>query len=334
MTNTDKILIKEEWHYKNLPLEQAGNMSDYSAVPDGTKYFYECTYICPTCKRNMNKALIRDNVYIKVNHARVPLSRVFSCPTCHHFITHYKNQPLSAGVYWYLPVTEERYKKLIKILDEFGRYHEESNIGLFDSFYAEGSNTKVFNYIQNMPKAELVSAIKSEYERIKGNCRYTPTMGKSGSFEFAGALLIWKYCRENARANLSVCCGLMTRLGEIIGYAYNGMPAGKWSEIMIDVVINNNDLFDYAEWNQIYNYLEENFTIIHALEFNEGKMSELQRAEVYADFLRTYNSLPDFDAICEYYTKQGLRLESDMPFNSLPDFNAIYDSEYHARYGL
>ena len=38
------------------------------------------------------------------------------------FITNYENQPLSNGEYWYLPVAEERYKKLVKVFDEFGRH--------------------------------------------------------------------------------------------------------------------------------------------------------------------------------------------------------------------
>lgn len=120
-SSTGKIIIKEEWYYKNIPLEQSNNMSIYSVVPDGTRYFYECSYICPTCKRKMNKALIKDNVFIKANHTRIPLGRVFSCKLCHHFITNYENQPLSNGEYWYLPVAEERYKKLVKVFDEFGR---------------------------------------------------------------------------------------------------------------------------------------------------------------------------------------------------------------------
>lgn len=176
-------------------------------------------------------------------------------------------------------------------------------------------NTKVFNYIQNIPKAALVSAVKSEYERIKGNCIYTPAMGEFGSFEFAGALLIWKYCRKNVRSNLNVYGEVMITLGETIGCAYNCMPAGEWSD-KIDVVINNNDLLDYTEWNQIYNYLKENFTNeIPALEFNMGKMSRQQRADVYANFARTYNSLPDFNSIFKYYTRQGLRLKNHMPFD-------------------
>lgn len=194
-------------------------------------------------------------------------------------------------------------------------YKEESTMGLFDSFFAGSSDTKVFNYIQNMSRTALISAVKSEYERIKGTCRYTPAMGEFGSFEFAGALLIWKYCRENVRANLNVCGELMITLGETIGCAYNCMSAGEWSD-KIDVVINNNDLLDYTEWNKIYNYLKENFANeIHALEFNMGRMSQQQRTDVYAGFVRIYNNLPDFNSVYDYYTRQGLRLKGDMPFN-------------------
>ena len=194
-------------------------------------------------------------------------------------------------------------------------YKEEPQMGLFDSFFAGGSNTIVLNYIQNMSKTALVSAVKSEYERIKGNCRYTPAMGEFGSLEFAGALLIWKYCRENIHSNLNVCGELMIMLGENIGCAYNCMSPREWSDKM-DVVINNNDLLDYTEWNQIYNYLKDNYLDeIQGLEFNVGNSSQQQRSNTYADFVVKYNSMDDYGSVFEYYRRQGLRLKDDMPFN-------------------
>lgn len=196
---------------------------------------------------------------------------------------------------------------------------EESAMGLFDGFFTESSDVKVFNYIQRMSKKELAGAVKTEYEHIKGNCQYTPAMGEFGSFDFAGALLIWKYCRENLQANFNVYGELMIRLGETIGFAYNCMPAGEWSD-MIDRVINDNALLDYTEWAQIYNYLKANCADeIHALEFNIGKMPPQQRIQVYADFVKTYHSFTGFHSVYDYYTRQGLGLRSDMPFNIIDE---------------
>ena len=84
----------------------------------------------------------------------------------------------------------------------------------------------------------------------------------------------------------------------------------------MDVVINNNDLLDYTEWNQIYNYLKENYLDeIQGLEFNVGNSSQQQRSNTYADFVVKYNSMDDYGSVFEYYRRQGLRLKDDMPFN-------------------
>ena len=104
-------------------------------------------------------------------------------------------------------------------------------------------------------------------------------------------------------------------LGENIGCAYNCMSPREWSDKM-DVVINNNDLLDYTEWNQIYNYFKENYLDeIQGLEFNVGNSSQQQRSNTYADFVVKYNSMDDYGSVFEYYRRQGLRLKDDMPFN-------------------
>lgn len=194
-------------------------------------------------------------------------------------------------------------------------HKEEKEMGLFDNFFSNSTDTKVLNYIKSMSRTELTRTVKSEYERIKGSCRYTPAMGEFGSIEFAGALLIWKYCRENIHSNLNVCGELMIMLGETIGCAYNCMSPREWSDKM-DVVINNNDLLDYTEWNQIYNYLKENYLDeIQGLEFNVGNLSQQQRSNTYADFVVKYNSMDDYGSVFEYYKRQGLWLKDDMPFN-------------------
>ena len=93
------------------------------------------------------------------------------------------------------------------------------------------------------------------------------------------------------------------------------MSPGEWSD-KIDVVINNNDLIDYTEWNLVYNYLKENVADeIHKLEFNNGIIPQQVREDIYREFVREYNNAPDFRAVYSLFDYAGLRLKQDMPFN-------------------
>lgn len=173
----------------------------------------------------------------------------------------------------------------------------------------------VFNYIKRMPTKELLNAIASEYAHIKGTLNNAPAMGEYGSVEFAGALLIWKYCKEHLYGNKSKICGsLMINLGETIGCAYFGMPAGEWSNKM-DMVINTNELLDYTEWNYIYNYLKENYIIyIHKFEFCNGICPETDKQAIYLAFVQRYNEFDTLSEVFMFYQSMGLNLKSDMPF--------------------
>lgn len=173
----------------------------------------------------------------------------------------------------------------------------------------------VFNYIKRMSTKELLNAIASEYAHIKGTLNNAPAMGEYGSVEFAGALLIWKYCKEHLYGNKSKICGsLMINLGETIGCAYFGMPAGEWSNKM-DMVINTNELLDYTEWNYIYNYLKENYIIyIHKFEFCNGICPETGQQAIYLAFVQRYNEFDTLSEVFMFYQSMGLNLKSDMPF--------------------
>lgn len=190
-----------------------------------------------------------------------------------------------------------------------------NKVGLFDNFF-DGNNVyngTVIEYIKKMGP-DVIKNIDNEYRRIKGSCPNIPTMGKYGSIEFAGALMIWKYCRENILSKFDILGPLMISLGETIGCAYNYMSPGEWSDKM-DIVINNSDLVNYDEWNQIYNYLKDNHMVnINALEFCDGKFDWMERTREYERFVVLYNSLPDFASVFVYYQRQGLRLKEDMPF--------------------
>lgn len=189
----------------------------------------------------------------------------------------------------------------------------------FKSRLKDNTNDKqeyysVFNYIKHMSTKELLNAIASEYTHIKGTCLNIPTMGEYGSVEFAGALLIWKYCKEHLYGDKSKICGsLMINLGDTIGCAYLGISAGEWSNKM-DMVINNNTLLDYQEWNYIYNYLKENYiTHIHKFEFCVGETNKFMKS--FDDmFIQSYNQLSSLESVFKLYDTLGLKLKSDMPF--------------------
>ena len=188
-------------------------------------------------------------------------------------------------------------------------------MGIFDGFFEPRLTDEVFDYIGNMSKTTLVSTIQMEYFHVKGSCKYTPLMGEFGSFEFAGALLIWKYAKMHLRENTLTCGPLLIVLGDTLGCAYNCMSPGEWSD-KLDIVINNNDLLAYTEWNKIYNYLKENIANeIHEMEFNQEMMTIRQRENRYQEFVGIYNSFPDFKSIIDYYGSIGLSIKDDIPFH-------------------
>lgn len=173
----------------------------------------------------------------------------------------------------------------------------------------------VLSYIKSLSTNELLNTIAYKYEHIRGTLNNAPAMGEYGSVEFAGALLIWKYCKDHLYSDKSQICGsLMINLGDTIGCAYLGMSAGEWSNKM-DMVIYTNDVLDYTEWNYIYNYLKENYMIyIHKFEFCKGILSEDERQTIYSSFVKRYNQLDTLSQVFALYQKVGLNLKSDMPF--------------------
>ncbi len=180
-----------------------------------------------------------------------------------------------------------------------------------------GLGNKGLTIIRDVGDNDIIKAVDEEYKRIKGRCTLpTPAMGEYGSIEFAGALLLWRYCRRHLMSNMNMIGELMISLGETIGCAYNCMPPGEWSD-KIDKVIYNNDFINYTEWNGLYNYLKTNFADgIHTLEFNKGQGNRQQlRERLYQSFVKEYNSMHDYEAVYEYYSSvEGLRLKEDMPF--------------------
>lgn len=203
-------------------------------------------------------------------------------------------------------------------MDVYSTFKGDINMGIFDSFYSQnaGSN-KFLSYVHQMSGSELIRNIESEYTKIKGNSRKAPRMGEFGSFEFAGALLLWKYLKGNLRKpGANAMAEVLINLGSTIGCAYFCMPAGEWSD-EIDTVINSaSDILSYAEWSDVYNYLKENYADeIHVMEFHKGLCSDLQAISMYREFIAVYNSLQDFNSVLDYYSEQNLNIKGQLPFN-------------------
>ena len=199
-------------------------------------------------------------------------------------------------------------------------YESDANLNKLKSMAKLYNDNKqayysVLSYIKSLSTKELLNTIAYEYEHIRGTLNSAPAMGEYGSIEFAGALLIWKYCKDHLYSDKSQICGsLMINLGDTIGCAYLGMSAGEWSNKM-DMVIYTNDVLDYTEWNYIYNYLKENYMIhIHKFEFCRGILSEEERQTIYSSFVKRYNQLDTLSQVFALYQKVGLNLKSDMPF--------------------
>lgn len=189
-------------------------------------------------------------------------------------------------------------------------------MGVFDNFFTDNGNSGVVpEYVKGMNRSTLIRSIETEYRNAKGSCKYTPKMGEYGSFEFAGALLLWKFCKENLRNNMERYGSLMILLADMIGCAFNCMSPGEWSDKIDNVINSHNDVLSYTEWSEIYNYLKCNFADeIHRMEFNKGKLSEEQRYEIYTKFVNIYNSYLDFTSVINYYAQQGMGLKRDIPF--------------------
>lgn len=325
-----KLIEDCQWYYARGVFQQGSpKLVDMRVVG---KAFYTSSYICPKCSGFMLKANAGEFVGVRTSNGTHSLKSVFACDKCKILYSAVPGKKLSQGdcyvmddkskfqnvvdtinMYGISAVKLSRFRVVDRILADQGIIYNEASPHSFNSFFNDSTDTEVFNYIQSKSRTELIRTIQSEYYRIKSRCIYTPAMGRIGSLEFAGALLIWKYCRENMNRNLSIYAQLMNLLGIIIGCAYNCVPPTEWSN-KIDMVINNNDLLDYTEWNQIYNYLKEGYIDeIQGLEFNVGNLSEQQRDIIYTNFIVKYNSMSDYGSVFEYYQRQGLRLREDMP---------------------
>ena len=179
----------------------------------------------------------------------------------------------------------------------------------------KSTDEKFYSYVCSMSSDTLLSCINNEYLSIKGHYSLAPRMGEFGCFEFASALLLWNYAKENFMSNQRTIGDLQIMLADVIGCAFFGMPAGEWSD-KIDVVINDHEsILSYKEWSKVYTYLRNNFAdSIHKIEFNDGNAPQEVYIGIYTDFTALYNSTERFSDVIDYYTSRGIHLGKDIKF--------------------
>ena len=187
-------------------------------------------------------------------------------------------------------------------------------------------------FVTSIDTYELYKCIYNEYKQVKYNSDYIPCMGEYGSFEFAGALLLWRYLKESVcilddDSRIKEFCNGMLFLSYPLGAAFFGTPPGIWSDIMDDMIPNVNNIIVYSEWNEVYNYLKENLADeIHELEFNMGAISEdtnnfqkniekeQKRISLYKEFTKVGNMGKSI-LILDYFDKKELNIKGQLPLS-------------------
>lgn len=108
------------WKYESINIESGYDSAAYSVVPDGTMFFYECAYLCPSCNRFMNKILLNHSI-INVSGNEKAIDKAFSCKYCNEFFAPVFNQKLSSGFLYHLKTDSQGYKSIVKDMDSCGR---------------------------------------------------------------------------------------------------------------------------------------------------------------------------------------------------------------------
>ncbi len=189
-------------------------------------------------------------------------------------------------------------------------------------------------FVTSIDTNELYNCIYAEYKNIKKFSDFIPCMGEYGSFEFAGALLLWRYIKESVcifddddNSRIKEFCNGMLFLSYPLGAAFTGMPPGAWSDTMDAMIPHINNIMVYSEWNEVYNYLKENLADeIHELEFNMGVKfqdsnnykkiyeNEQKRSALYKE-CQQISTMGDSMFVLNYFEKKGLNIKGQLPFS-------------------
>ena len=331
-------------------------MTESSVPSDGKKLvtdkynasnFYTNAVICPKCEKNMYKAVFSANKgeAIIVNQEEHKIEYLLTCPHCRIFYAPLEGKSLSAGIVYRLEFSNYKdYLNKLKFYDSRGIMQDsatakptqrsvntpQTNATIMGETSNNSSKNRFIDYFSSIPSKNMLREIGDEYLRIMSDFPSPPTMGEYGSFEFAGALLMWKYCRTNYSSfyNKPAIGSFMIGIGEVIGCAFYQMPASEWSDKLDVVVKAHPEIILYEEWDKIYLRLKNEFgDAIHTMPFTDGlyyfaglagnkpEHIDVSRQISYKAFCEEYNAMPSFKQVFRKFERDGLRLIQDMSFD-------------------
>lgn len=213
--------------------------------------------------------------------------------------------------------TDHTYGITIKLseVEDLGDSYSENNI-LENEGY--GNDELFYAFVCSLSKKELLEAVSEEYYKLKGTSNLIPYTGVNGCFEFAAALLLWKYAvsKINNMKELHKFGPLLIDLAHVLGCSFNSMFPLDVSD-KLDLTINVfDDVLTYPEWSKVYRYLKNNFSSeLHEYEFVTKTLDE--RSEDFRNFkkfLEVYNNFSGFKSVVDYYSLQGLGFKKDICF--------------------
>lgn len=187
-------------------------------------------------------------------------------------------------------------------------------MGLFDNFMDNTMQEKEFlNFVKSYSANDLMYIINDVYREMKDMSNLAPYMGEFGCIEFAGTMLMWRYASVSRHKNKELYCDFLIALADQIGCAFNHMGALECSDRLDNIVNSFPKIMSYAEWRDTYDYLKENYAErIRACEFNKCPYDRLSYDQVYDEFIRAYNSMPNIAQVFDYLERQDLGIKRSL----------------------
>lgn len=178
------------------------------------------------------------------------------------------------------------------------------------------ANEKFYNYITSLSQDDLETRVLYYYNTYKGFSNLCPIMGEFGSIEFVNLILLIDYCiKSNKNSLFDSFVGLNFDCLIALGYAFNHMSPGEFSD-RLDAIINvYPEIIEYADWSKGYIYLRDyHKDWIHKQEFAYGtpewrtilKENPFAYDSHFKDFAYIYNGLDDNYEASNFYKRQGL----------------------------
>lgn len=293
------ISIDDNWIIRDEVMQQSRERNTISIVPDGTAFFKGSIYVCPSCERFVNKVLLQRS-YVKVGGERRRIDKSFSCKYCGSFYAPILGHNLNVGSYYYLNVSDDRYKQIVREMDQHSRPYNQT-------YEDPTTDMKFLNFIKAFQFEEVMGIINSVYREMKGTSSFELCMGENVSITFAGMMLMWKYVSSPNHISDDMYCEFLIELADQIGGAFNHLSPLECTDRLYKLINRFPKIMSFAEWIEVYDYLAEYYRVsIRACEFNTPPADVLAYNHVGMIFIKIYNELDEMSKLFDYYEKQGL----------------------------